>query len=135
LTGHLTLRHAPRLAERALRAAGRTLPEGLGLLVSTPGGVAYHAFVPQSLVYETDPEAAHCLGHHGFAQYCAGTKEAVRWEVNRGQLDRIWFWKPIRETYVMDYQPFTLGSKETWQTTLSVVYKPQFDSSKGWLSP
>ena len=112
--------------------AGRSLYEGLGWVIPTPQGMAYHAFWPQSIVYATGAQEKNRLEGNGFAQYCSWTQEGVRWRVNRGQLDRVWFGKPGRETFVMDYHPFTLPPQETWQTTLSVVYQPKFAAAEGW---
>lgn len=132
LTGRLTLRQAPRLAERALLAAGQHLHQGLGLVIPTPAGVDYLGFLPQSVTYATRAEATHRLGANGFAQFCALTKEGVRWEFSREQLDHLEFWKPVRETYVMVYRPFTLAPQQTWRTALSVTYEPRFEVPKEW---
>lgn len=132
LSGRLTLRQNPRLAERALLSAGQTGHQGLGLVIPTPGGVDYLSFLPQSVLYTTQPESALHLGANGFAQFCPLTREGVRWEFRREQLDSLQFWKFPRETYVLAYRPFVLAPQSTWQTALSVIYEPHFEVPKEW---
>jgi hypothetical protein len=132
LSGHLTLRQSPRLAERARPDAGPTVPPEVGLIIPTPGGLDYLGFLPQSVTYATPPEAPARLGANGFAQFCPLTQEGVRWEFQREQLDSIQFWKFPRETYVFAYHPFVLAPRSTWRTTLSVVYEPHFEVPKEW---